>query len=322
MRILLTGSAGFIGSHISMRLLAEGHELCGIDDLNDYYDVRLKKYRLEQFSDHPLFQQHVFDLSKKEETEQIFSSFRPQRVLHLAAQAGVRYGSENPHSYTRRNVEAFLNVLEGCRHNGVERLVFASSSSVYGGVKEQPFHEEMRVDSPISLYAATKKADELMAHAYSSLYDLPVVGLRFFTVYGPMGRPDMALWLFTESILAGRPIKVFNHGDMRRDFSYVDDIVDGTCRALFFDIPEKYRIYNLGNHRPESLMTLIQLLEDSLGKEAKKEFLPMQAGDVKETWADIGRAEKELLFHPETPLQKGISSFSRWYLDEWLSRVK
>jgi UDP-glucuronate 4-epimerase len=258
------------------------------------------------------------DLSEKEATENLFEEVQADIVIHLAAQAGVRYSLEAPHSYTKNNVEAYLNILEGCRHQKVSRLVYASSSSVYGGNKEMPFSESHQVDHPISLYAATKKANELMGHTYSHLYNFETVGLRFFTVYGPKGRPDMALWLFTDAILNNRPIKVFNNGKMRRDFTYVDDIVDGVIGAMNQDMPEKANVFNLGNHQTEGLEDMITYLEVALGKNAIKDYQPIQPGDVEETYADIAKAQKYLGYQPKTEIKVGIPNFVNWYQNEWL----
>lgn len=331
---MVTGVAGFIGFHLSQRLLARGDTVIGVDNLNDYYEVSLKEARLDALKNNP--NQHnlkfiKLDLADIPATANLFAQEKPQRVVHLAAQAGVRYSLQNPHAYASSNLVAFTNVLEGCRHHQVEHLVYASSSSVYGGNTKLPFSEDDPVDHPVSLYAATKKANELMAHTYSHLYRLPTTGLRFFTVYGPWGRPDMSPFLFADAILNDRPIKVFNHGDMMRDFTYIDDIVEGVLRVLdkpattdtAFDsgLPKAsisdapYRIFNIGNSQPEKLMDFIGALEKALGKTAKKEFLPMQAGDVKATYADTNALENWVGFKPHTGLNSGIEKFIHWYVD-------
>jgi UDP-glucuronate 4-epimerase len=329
MKILVTGAAGFIGMHTAARLLERGDEVVGIDNLNEYYDVRLKRDRLGQLEGHPGFRFIRAELAERGAMERLFGEERFARVIHLAAQAGVRYSLANPHAYVDSNLVGFANVLEGCRHGGVEHLVFASSSSVYGGNTRMPFSEHDNVDHPISLYAATKKSNELMAHVYSHLYALPTTGLRFFTVYGPWGRPDMALFLFTRAILSGRPIDVFNHGKMQRDFTYIDDIVEGVIRATDrvagadpeFD-PAKpdpatsaapYRIYNIGNHRPVALMAYVEALEAALGLRAEKNFLPMQPGDVPATYADTDALRAATGFAPSTPIEQGVARFVDWY---------
>lgn len=322
MKILLTGTAGFIGSHVAHRLLDEGKQVVGVDNFNEYYDVRLKRFRSQALESRDGFQLYKTDLSDKIATLALFEEVAPDVVIHLAAQAGVRYSLVNPHAYTEANVEAFLNVLEGCRNNKTKRLVYASSSSVYGGIKQMPFREDMAVDKPISLYAATKKANELMAHTYTHLYGFETVGLRFFTVYGPCGRPDMAMWLFSDAILNNRPIKVFNNGKMRRDFTYVDDIVSGVVSSMTSAIPEPARIYNLGNHKSENLEELIEILEISLGKKAEKQYLPIQPGDVPDTFANIERAHSELGYCPTTSIHKGIPAFVNWYRNEWLPFIE
>lgn len=331
MRVLLTGVAGFIGMHCAERLLARGDEVLGIDNINDYYDVRLKEARLERLRPQAGFHFVKLDVADRVAMERLFAGQRPQRVVHLAAQAGVRYSVQNPHAYVQSNLVGFLNVLEGCRHNGIEHLVYASSSSVYGANAKLPFSVHDNVDHPISLYAATKKSNEVMAHAYAHLYQLPVTGLRFFTVYGPWGRPDMALFLFTKAILEGRPIDVFNHGRMRRDFTYVDDIVEGMIRVLdrvarpdpAFDslTPDPAtssapaRIYNIGNHEPVELMLYIETIEKALGRKAVKRFLPLQPGDVAETFADVEALAADTGFQPRTPVEQGIRRFVDWYLE-------
>jgi UDP-glucuronate 4-epimerase len=294
----------------------------GVDNLNDYYDVSLKEARLQDIAEHPQASNFKFiklDLADTSATEDLFKAEQPQRVIHLAAQAGVRYSLQNPHAYVQSNLVAFTNILEGCRHNKVEHLVYASSSSVYGGNTKLPFSEQDTVDQPVSLYAATKKANELMAHTYSHLYGIPTTGLRFFTVYGPWGRPDMSPFLFADAILNNKPIKVFNHGDMMRDFTYIDDIVEGVVRVA--DKPARpqvnssvpYRVFNIGNNQPEKLMDFIGILENAFGKLAEKEFLPMQAGDVKATYADTSALETWVGFKPYTPLKDGIAKFADWY---------
>ena len=331
MKILVTGAAGFIGMHVAQRLLERGDEAVGVDNLNDYYDVGLKEARLAQLTQRPGFRFVRLDLAERGAVEQLFAAERFDRVVHLAAQPGVRYSLKNPHAYVESNVLGFLNVLEGCRHNRVAHLVYASSSSVYGGNVRMPFSEHDNVDHPVSLYAATKKSNELMAHTYSHLYGLPTTGLRFFTVYGPWGRPDMAYFSFTNAILAGRPIEIFNHGDMKRDFTYIDDIVEGVLRVLDrtaepdpgFDAaapdPARshapYRIYNIGNNRPVALMSFIETLERALGRTAEKRFLPMQDGDVPATYADIDALQCDAGFAPHTGIEEGIARFVTWYRD-------
>jgi UDP-glucuronate 4-epimerase len=322
MKILVTGAAGFIGYYVTLQLLSRGDQVVGVDNLNDYYDVSLKQARLDQIAQHPQANNFKFiklDLADVEATAHLFKQQQFDRVVHLAAQAGVRYSLQNPNAYVQSNLVAFTNVLEGCRHSQVKHLVYASSSSVYGGNTKMPFSEKDTVDTPVSLYAATKKANELMAHTYSHLYGLPTTGLRFFTVYGPWGRPDMSPFLFADAILNNKPIKVFNHGDMMRDFTYVDDIVEGVIRVL--DKPATpqegshvpYRIFNIGNSQPEKLMDFIGIMESAFGKEAEKEFLPMQAGDVKATYADTSALESWVGFKPNTSLKQGIKKFSEWY---------
>jgi len=329
-KFLVTGAAGFIGFHTSQRLLARGDTVVGLDSLNDYYSVRLKQARLDQLLPQPKFSFQKIDLSDCAAVTPLFAREKFETVIHLAAQAGVRYSLQNPHAYLASNLAGFLNVLEGCRAAGsVQHLVYASSSSVYGGNEKMPFAVHDAVDHPVSLYAATKKSNELMAHVYSHLYGLPTTGLRFFTVYGPWGRPDMALWLFTDAILAGRPIDVFNHGRMRRDFTYVDDIVEGVVRvadrvpaadpnwsAIAPDPASSfapYRIYNIGNNRPVELMSLIGILEQALGRKAVLNCLPMQPGDVPATYADIGDLSRDVGFRPSTSIETGVEQFVRWY---------
>ncbi len=327
--ILVTGAAGFIGSHTATRLLERGDDVVGIDNVNDYYDPSLKEARLERLRKDPKFRFEKIDIADRERMAELFARLKPQRVVHLAAQAGVRYSLINPHAYTDSNVTGFVNILEGCRHNGVEHLVFASSSSVYGANTKQPFSEHQNVDHPVSLYAATKKANELMAHTYAHLYGMRCTGLRFFTVYGPWGRPDMALFLFTKAMLAGKPITVFNEGQMIRDFTYIDDIVEGVVRTLDQtaqpdpawngDDPDPatsyapYRVYNIGNNMPVLLLDCIHMLEEALGIKAEMQFLPLQPGDVISTMADVSELERAVGFRPRTPLREGIARFVDWY---------
>jgi len=358
MKILVTGTAGFIGFHVAKHLLARGDEVIGLDSVNDYYDVTLKEARLaelEKFSsgeagagrqaggacesaspatnnESPItnnYRFHRLDLADREAIAQLFAEEKPDRVIHLAAQAGVRYSLTHPHSYIESNLVGFMNILEGCRHNEVAHLTYASSSSVYGANTKMPFSIHQNVDHPVSLYAASKKANELMAHTYSHLYRLPTTGLRFFTVYGPWGRPDMALFLFTKAILEGRPIDVFNNGKMRRDFTYIDDIVQGIVRTgdhiatpnsgWNSDDPDPgtssapYRLYNIGNNQPVELMRLIEVLEDCLGRKAEKNFLPMQPGDVPATYADVDDLMNDVGFKPATPIEEGVRRFVEWY---------
>jgi UDP-glucuronate 4-epimerase len=329
LKVLVTGCAGFIGMYVAERLLARGDEVVGLDNLNPYYDPSLKEARLAQLLPHPAFRFHRLDLADREAMAALFAQGGFQRVVHLAAQAGVRYSLRNPHAYTDSNVSGFLNVLEGCRHSACEHLVFASSSSVYGANRKLPFSVHDSTDHPVSLYAATKKANELMAHTYSHLFRLPVTGLRFFTVYGPWGRPDMSMFLFTRAILEGQPIEVFNHGEMERDFTYIDDIVEGVVRVLdrvpapdaaadmlhpdpaVSDAP--YRLYNIGNHSPVKLTVFIETLERALGRPAQKMLLPMQPGDVPATYADVADLQADVGFAPNTPLEEGIARFVAWY---------
>jgi UDP-glucuronate 4-epimerase len=318
-RILLTGVAGFIGFHAACRFLADGNHVLGIDNLNDYYDVSLKKARLKELrkrikNNNQNFDFKKIDICNSEKIQGIFRKFRPDLVVHLAAQAGVRYSLENPQVYVQSNVVGFLNILEGCRHANVKHLVYASSSSVYGANTKIPFDESDPVDHPVSLYAATKKADELMAHTYAHLFKIPVTGLRFFTVYGPWGRPDMAYFSFADAIRTGRPIKVFNDGLNRRDFTYIDDIVEGIARVAK-KIPGGYQIYNIGNDRPVTTLDMIEILERHMGQKAVKEFFPPQPGDVFETWADIDDLKQAVGFSPSTPLEKGLEEFVKWYKD-------
>jgi len=333
-RVLITGAAGFIGFHLSMRLLKNGCHVTGIDNLNSYYDVKLKEARLEKLTSFENFSFYKMDISDKKSLEKIFNSTKYDVLVNLAAQAGVRYSIENPHAYVDSNIVGFVNLLEACRHNDVKHLVFASSSSVYGANTKMPFSVHNNVDHPVSLYAATKKANELMAHAYSHLYGMACTGLRFFTVYGPWGRPDMALFLFTKAILEEKPIKIFNHGRMQRDFTYIDDITEGVVRIMA-RLPEpdptwngdnpdpgtsyaRYKIYNIGNNNPVELMEFIGVIEKVLGKKAKKEFLDLQPGDVPATYADIDDLIKDAGFKPETSIETGIKQFILWYNDYYL----
>jgi UDP-glucuronate 4-epimerase len=333
--VLVTGAAGFIGFHLASRLLDAGVSVVGVDNLNDYYDPALKRARLARLNSQPGFRFERGDLADKDRISAIFAEHRPRRVVNLAAQAGVRYSLANPHAYAASNLTGFLNVLEACRHGDVAHLVYASSSSVYGGNRALPFSTSQSVDHPVSLYAATKKANELMAHAYSSLYGLPATGLRFFTVYGPWGRPDMAYWLFTDAILDGRPIKVFNQGRMARDFTYIDDVVESVARLVMrppepnagFDrtAPDPatswapHRVFNIGNDSPERLLDMIGFIEASTGRRAKKIMLDMQPGDVQETWADVGPLRAAVGYSPSTPLREGIDRFVEW-MKEWRGR--
>ena len=313
MKIFLTGAAGFIGMHMAESLLADGHEVVGFDNFNDYYDVSLKEARSARLEKCDGFTLIRGDLTNYELLTANFELHEPQLVCHLAAQAGVRYSLQNPGAYQKSNLEGHLNILEACRHAKIPRLVYASSSSVYGGNKKVPFSESDPVDNPVSLYAATKKADELMSHTYTHLYGLQTVGLRFFTVYGPWGRPDMAYWLFTAAMLKGEPIQVFNNGKMDRDFTYITDIVAGVKAALFADGLEPYEIFNLGNSKPENLMDFIKTLADTLGVEPKIEMLPMQPGDVPITFADVSKARKKLGYDPSTPISEGLPAFVKWH---------
>lgn len=329
--ILITGAAGFIGFHVARKFLGRGVAVVGVDNLNAYYDTALKDARLALLRDSNRFSFHRLDLSNRDATARLFADTRPKIAIHLAAQAGVRYSLTHPESYVDSNLLGFGNVLEGCRHNGTQHLVYASSSSVYGANTQMPFSVHHNVDHPVSLYAATKKANELMAHCYSHLYGLATTGLRFFTVYGPWGRPDMALFKFTRAILAGEPIDVYNNGHMRRDFTYIDDVAEGVVRtaertasanpAWSGDAPDPatsaapYRLYNIGNTEPVDLMTMIDILERTLGREAQKRYLPIQPGDVPETWADIDALVQDTGYRPATPLEDGIAAFVAWYRD-------
>ena len=319
MNILVTGAAGFIGAALSGKLLDIGHRVVGFDDFNDYYDPALKEARAARLAPHPAFRMVRGDLADEAAVKAVFAAEKFDVVVNLAAQAGVRYSLVNPGAYVRSNLAGFVNVLEACRHNGLPRLVYASSSSVYGGNEKMPFSEDDRVDAPVSLYAATKKSDELMAHVYSHLFGLQTVGLRFFTVYGPWGRPDMALWLFADAMLAGRPIKVFNHGKMRRDFTFVDDIVAGVVSCVESPDLGREEICNIGNNRPEELGRLIDVLADALGVVPEKQMLPMQPGDVPATFADISRISAKLGYAPTTPIDVGVPAFARWFR-EWKPR--
>jgi UDP-glucuronate 4-epimerase len=329
MRILVTGTAGFIGAALAQRLLARGDMVHGVDNHNDYYDPALKEARLARFVDHPNYSHQRADLADAEAVDHAFATFKPQRVVNLAAQAGVRYSLKNPRAYVRSNLDGFLNILEGCRHGKVEHLVYASSSSVYGANRKLPFAVEDAVDHPVSLYAASKKANELMAHTYSHLYDLPTTGLRFFTVYGPWGRPDMSPILFADRISRGEPIDVFNHGHHSRDFTYIDDIVEGVIRTLDqpatpdpaydAELPNPgtsnapYRVYNIGNDQPVQLMRFIELLEQNLGRSVEKRLLPMQPGDVPDTWADVSALRRDVGYAPSTSIEDGVARFVEWY---------
>ena len=331
MKVLITGSAGFIGSALALRLIERGDEVIGIDNLNDYYDVGLKKARLARTTAYAAYTDVRVDLEDREGIAETFRKHQPQRVVNLAAQAGVRYSLENPHAYVDTNLVGFTNILEGCRHNGVEHLVYASSSSVYGSNTRMPFSVHDNVDHPVSLYAASKKANELMAHTYSHLYRIPATGLRFFTVYGPWGRPDMALFMFTRNILVGKPIDVFNYGNHRRDFTYIDDIVEGVVRVLDripepnpdwnSDAPDSassnapYRLYNIGNNQPVELMHYIEVLEDCLGMQAEKNMLPLQPGDVPATYADVTDLVRDVGYKPDMSVEQGVASFVAWYRD-------
>ncbi len=329
MKVLVTGAAGFIGFHVSKYLMKRGDEVFGIDNINDYYDPNIKLGRLDMLREFDTFSFEKMDISDKEAMENLFKTQKFDAVINLAAQAGVRYSLENPHVYMESNIVGFLNVLEGVRHHKINHLVYASSSSVYGANTLQPFSEHHNIDHPVSLYAASKKANELMAHSYSHLYDMKTTGLRFFTVYGPWGRPDMALFLFAKGILEGKPINIFNNGDMIRDFTYIDDIVEGIVRVMdnppsgnpewSGDNPDpatsytNYRVFNIGNNSPVKLMDFVEAIENAVGKKAIKNFMPMQPGDVPSTCADVSELEKEVGFKPATSIQQGIDNFVAWY---------
>ena len=331
MKVLVTGTAGFIGMHVAQRLLARGDQVVGLDNMNDYYDPALKRARLARLLEHEAYTHVDADLADRGAIEALFEVHAPPRVVHLAAQAGVRYAAQNPHVYVSSNVTGFLHVLEGCRHHPVEHLVFASTSSVYGANTRMPFSEHDSAEHPLTLYAATKKANEAMAHAYAHLYAIPCTGLRFFTVYGPWGRPDMALFLFTKNILAGEPIRVFNHGRHKRSFTYVDDVVEGVLRTL--DRPATpnpawdamapdpasakapFRLYNIGNEQPVELLRYIEVLESCLGRKAVMEMLPLQAGDVPDTEADVSELAAAVDYRPKVPVEEGVARFVEWYLD-------
>lgn len=329
MKVLVTGAGGFIGAALCRELIARGDHVVGIDNLNDYYDPALKEARLDRLRPHKNFQFQKLDIADRDATAELFKLIKPDRVVNLAAQAGVRYSIENPHAYIDANIQGFMNILEGCRHNEVEHLVYASSSSVYGANTQMPFSTAHNVNHPVSLYAATKKANELMAHTYAHLYNLPVTGLRFFTVYGPWGRPDMSPFLFAKNIIAGEPINVFNNGEHARDFTYIDDIVDGIIKSLdqvaapnpdwdsvapdTASSKAPYRLYNIGNSKPVELLYFIECLEKSIGKKAIKNMLPMQPGDVKETYADIDSLTDATGYSPSTSIEEGVENFVKWY---------
>ena len=338
MKILVTGAAGFIGFHAAKQLLERGDSVVGLDNFNDYYDVGLKNSRAAILNDHADFQMARLDLADRDGLEKLFREEAFEKVIHLAAQAGVRYSIENPHAYIDSNIVGTLHILEGCRHNEVQHLVYASSSSVYGANTNMPFSIHQNVDHPLALYGATKKANELMAHSYSSLYSLPTTGLRFFTVYGPFGRPDMALFLFTRNILDGQPIDVFNYGNHKRDFTYIDDIVEGMIRTMDHTAEANpqwdsgnpdpgtsmapYRLYNIGNQQPIELMRYIEVIEECLGKEAEKNMLPLQAGDVPDTFADTEDLVQDVGYQPDTPIEVGVRKFIDWYLDYYQADIK
>ena len=320
--ILVTGAAGFIGFHLSKQLLEKGVKIIGYDNINEYYDVRLKYARLDILNQYENFTFIYGDLADKDKVNELFATYKPEIVVNLAAQAGVRYSIENPQAYMDSNIIGFFNILEACRNYTVEHLVYASSSSVYGANKTIPFSTNDKVDNPVSLYAATKKSNELMAYCYSKLYSIPSTGLRFFTVYGPYGRPDMAYFSFTDRIMSGKSIKIFNNGDMHRDFTYIDDIVEGIERLLCNPPKEdennvQHKVYNIGNNKPEKLMDFIQTLENCLGVTAEKEYYPMQPGDVYQTYADVTDLMEDFDFKPDTSIEEGLSKFVKWYKEEW-----
>jgi len=330
-KVLITGTAGFIGNALAIRLLDRGDTVIGLDNVNDYYDPSLKEARLARIKDHPNFTEERVSLEDRVEVERVFAEHKPHRVVNLAAQAGVRYSLENPQAYIDANIVGFMNILEGCRHHEVEHLVYASSSSVYGANESMPFSVHDNVDHPVSLYAASKKSNELMAHTYSHLFGLPTTGLRFFTVYGPWGRPDMALFMFTKNIIEGKPIDVFNYGKHQRDFTYIDDIVEGVIRTLDNTAASNpdwsgvdpdsatsrapYRIYNIGSNNPCELLRYIELIEENVGKKAEKNLLPMQPGDVLATYANVDALIKDVDYKPSTPLEEGVANFVEWYRD-------
>jgi len=338
MKILVTGAAGFIGFHAAKQLLERGDTVIGLDNFNDYYDVGLKDSRAAILDDYASFKMVRLDLTDRDGIENLFKDEGFEKVIHLAAQAGVRYSIENPHSYIDNNIVGTLHILEGCRHNDVQHLVYASSSSVYGANTDMPFSIHQNVDHPLALYGATKKANELMAHCYSNLYELPTTGLRFFTVYGPYGRPDMALFMFTRNIIEGKAIDVFNYGNHRRDFTYVDDIVEGVIRTMDHtaainpdwdsDKPDPgtskapYRLYNIGNQQPIELMRYIEVIEECLGREAEKNLLPLQPGDVPDTFADTEDLVQDVGYQPNTPIEVGVKNFVDWYLDYYKAEIK
>jgi len=338
MKIIVTGAAGFIGFHTSRKLLERGDTVVGLDNFNDYYDVALKESRASVLDDYDKFKMVRIDLADRDAMEALFAEEKFDRVVHLAAQAGVRYSIENPHSYIESNIVGTLHILEGCRHNDVEHLTYASSSSIYGANTTMPFSIHQNVDHPLALYGATKKANELMAHTYSNLYGLPTTGLRFFTVYGPYGRPDMALFMFTKNIIEGKPIDVFNYGKHRRDFTYIDDIVEGVVRTMDHTAQPNeawdpanpdpgtsmapYRIYNIGNSQPVELMSYIEAIEDCLGKKAEKNLLPLQPGDVPDTWADTTDLVADVDYQPSTPIEVGVKNFVDWYLEFYKDELK
>jgi UDP-glucuronate 4-epimerase len=338
MKVLVTGAAGFIGCFTAQRLAERGESVVGLDNFNDYYDVSLKEARAKLLAGYDNFTMHRLDLADRHGMETLFAHEKFDKVVHLAAQAGVRYSIENPHSYISSNIVGTLHILEGCRHHGVEHLVYASSSSVYGANAAMPFSVHQNVDHPLALYGATKKANELMAHTYSNLYNLPTTGLRFFTVYGPYGRPDMALFMFTRNIIEGRPIDVFNYGNHRRDFTYVDDIVEGVIRTMdHIATPNEdwdashpdpgtsrapYRLYNIGNQQPVELMRYIAVIEECIGKKAIVNMLPMQPGDVPDTWADTEALARDTGYRPGTPIEEGVRNFVDWYVDFYSVKAK